>query len=611
MTKKLCAIAAAVGALVWAAPAVASGGGGGPGALQAGVQSANTQQWAGSAAISNQNAVNANVPVSIAGHDVYSGSSTATQNADSSAKSKASNDAETNQTQNQTQNVGGSSCAVGCGGAGAAQVGAQLANTEQGADSKAISKQNAVNADVPVSIAGGNVSSGSSTADQTANSKADSKAKNDADTTQNQTQKQTVGGGSSCAAGCGGAGAAQIGAQLANTKQDADSKAISKQNAVNANVPVSIAGGDVKSGRSGSSATQKADSSAESKAKNDADTKQTQNQTQNVGGSSSCKLGCGGAGGFQAGAQLANTEQSADSKAISDQNAVNANVPVAIAGGDVYSGSSTADQTANSEAKSKATNDADTTQHQTQTQDVGGGSSCKLGCGGPGAAQLGLQVANTEQWADSKAISKQNAVNGNTPVNTAGGDIDAGSSTASQTANSEAKSKASNDADTWQGQEQTQNVGSARDCKCGHDVIAPKDGRDGKDSHDCGCDAGSGGAGGFQAGAQVANTEQWADSKAISKQNAVNGNSPHNTAGGDVKAGDSSATQNADSKAKSKAKNEAATCQLQNQAQNVSSGRVRPCGHDKKPYERKQKHDGKKGHDRKGGYDRKKLEEAW
>ena len=125
MTKKLCAIAAAVGALIWAAPAVASGGGGGSGALQAGLQAANTQQWAGSTAVSNQNAVNANVPVSIAGGNVYSGPSTATQNADSSAKSKASNDAETNQTQNQTQNVGGSSCAVGCGGAGGAQIGAQ------------------------------------------------------------------------------------------------------------------------------------------------------------------------------------------------------------------------------------------------------------------------------------------------------------------------------------------------------------------------------------------------------------------------------------------------------------------------------------------------------
>src|SRR5919202_3172063 len=155
MKTKLCAIAAAVCALVWAAPAVAGGGGGGAGGLQAGLQYADTAQGAVATAVSDQNAVNANVPVSIAGGDVSAGSSSATQNADSNADAKATNDATTTQTQNQTQNVGGgSSCRVGCGGPGGAQIGVQKAATGQWADSFALSKQNAVNTNAPHAVAG-------------------------------------------------------------------------------------------------------------------------------------------------------------------------------------------------------------------------------------------------------------------------------------------------------------------------------------------------------------------------------------------------------------------------------------------------------------------------
>src|SRR5205809_3686520 len=117
-----------------------------------------------------------------------------------------------------------------------------------------------------------------------------------------------------------------------------------------------------------------------------------------------------------------------------------------------------------------------------------GGSSCKLGCGGAGAAQIGIQKADTEQWAGALSVSKQNAVNGNAPVNIAGGDITAGDSSATQDANSESEAKASNDADTTQKQDQEQNIGS--DCGCGKDNHKDskdgKDGRDGKGGHDCG-----------------------------------------------------------------------------------------------------------------------------
>ncbi len=544
MKLKLLAVVAVVGALAWAVPtAMADTGEGGAGALQAGVQSASTDQQAGAAAISKQDATNANTPTNIAGGNVAAGPSSANQLASSEAEAKASNDADTSQKQNQDQTVGDGSCSAGCGGAGAAQIGAQLSDTNQDAGALAVSDQNAVNANVPVNVAGGNITSGPSSANQLANSEAEAKASNDADTTQKQTQTQNV-DGSSCHVGCGGAGAAQIGVQAANTEQDAKAAAISKQNAVNANVPVNVAGGNITSGPS--SANQLANSEAEAKSSNDADTTQKQDQTQNVGGSSSCKIGCGGAGGFQAGVQLADTTQSAGSLAVSKQNAVNANVPVNVAGGNITSGPSSANQLANSEAEAKSSNDADTTQKQDQTQNVGGNSSCYFGCGGAGGAQIGVQSASTDQWAGAAAISKQNAVNANVPVNVAGGNITSGPSSANQLANSEAEAKASNDADTTQKQDQTQNVGGSSSCL-----------------------AGCGGAGGFQLGIQKADTQQWAGAFALSDQNAVNANAPANVAGGNITSGPSSANQWANSEAEAKASNDADTTQKQKQDQTV------------------------------------------
>jgi len=407
--------------------------------------------------VSDQNAVNSNVPVNVAGGNITSGPSSANQIASSEADAKASNDADTTQKQKQTQNVDGSSCHVGCGGPGAAQLGVQAANTEQGAASAAISKQNAVNANVPVNVAGGNITSGPSSANQIANSEAEAKSSNDADTTQKQDQTQNVGGDSSCYLGCGGAGAAQIGVQAADTQQWAGSAAISKQNAVNANVPVNVAGGDITSGPS--SANQIANSEAEAKSSNDADTTQKQDQTQNVGGDPSCLAGCGGAGGFQLGIQKADTQQWAGSFALSDQNAVNANTPVNVAGGNITSGPSSANQWANSEAEAKSSNDADTTQKQKQDQTVGSDSSCYFGCGGPGGAQIGIQKAETEQGAFAAGLSLQNAVNSNAPHSIAGGNIYAGPSSANQWASSEAEGKAFNDADTFQWASQYQKVG--------------------------------------------------------------------------------------------------------------------------------------------------------
>src|SRR5206468_2512130 len=179
-----------------------------------------------------------------------------------------------------------------------------------------------------------------------------------------------------------------------------------------------------------SSATQTASSSATTDVSNKAKTDQDQHLSQDIGGGS-CKLGCGGAGGFQAGVQNANTDQTAIGIAKSDQNAVNGNSPVSIAGGNVTSGPSNATQTARKNATTDVSNKAKTDQDQHLSQDIGGGS-CLAGCGGPGGFQLGVQNAETNQWALGIAKSDQNAVNANTPVSIAGGNISSGPSGATQ-----------------------------------------------------------------------------------------------------------------------------------------------------------------------------------
>src|SRR2546423_5900287 len=171
MKSKLLAVAGVVAALGWAvAPAAADTGGGGPGAAQIGVQNASTDQWAGAAAISKQNAVNANAPTNVAGGNVTAGPSSANQLASSEAEAAAKNDADTSQKQKQDQTVGSGSCSAGCGGAGAAQIGAQLSDTNQKADSLALGDHKPVNANTPVNLAGRDSPPGPSPAKPPANS---------------------------------------------------------------------------------------------------------------------------------------------------------------------------------------------------------------------------------------------------------------------------------------------------------------------------------------------------------------------------------------------------------------------------------------------------------
>jgi len=129
---------------------------------------------------------------------------------------------------------------------GADQILGQWAGGSQGAPAQSTAGQDASNLGLPIDITGIAIPTApsSSSASQDASNKASADASNKSSTDQSATATQT-GGSSSCSSGCGGAGQAQAIDQSAQTKQDADADANAKQNAVNANVPVSIAGGSV------------------------------------------------------------------------------------------------------------------------------------------------------------------------------------------------------------------------------------------------------------------------------------------------------------------------------------------------------------------------------
>ena len=153
-------------------------------------QSAATLQAALSSANANQTAVNANVPVTIGAGDVSSGNNSANQAALNGAASLAGNNANTKQTNTQMQNAPSGGPSIGGGGSGQAQVSDQDALTAQLAASEAAANQTAVNANVPVTIGAGNVSSGDNSANQFVLNGALSGAGNNAGTTQTGGQSQ-------------------------------------------------------------------------------------------------------------------------------------------------------------------------------------------------------------------------------------------------------------------------------------------------------------------------------------------------------------------------------------------------------------------------------------
>src|SRR5919201_1421551 len=596
---------------------------GGPGQEQNVAQLSGTQQDADSTATADQNAVNADVPVNVAGGSVSSGPSSATQNANNTGTSSATNTSTTNQTANPTQTAPSSSCQSGCGGAGQEQNVIQASLTKQDADSDATAKHNAVNANVPVCIAGGDVNSGPSSATQNANNTADSNASNKSDTKQTANPSQIGGssscgggcggdgqeqnviqasltkqdadsdatskptndstttqnamptqlggagdcrstcGGSSCKSGCGGNGQEQNVVQIGLTKQDADSDALAKQNAVNANAPV-LVGGSGPFGVGSSSATQNANNTADSTAKNTSTTKQTAIPSQSIAGSQcGCEhgSGIGGNGQEQNVLQVGLTKQDADSDATAKQDATNVDVPVLIGGSkghDLKGGDDpSATQNLNNTATSNASNTSTTTQNATAKQE-GASPGCKSGCGGNGQEQNVLQIGLTKQDADSDAFAKQDAVNANAPILLGGSPFGGGSSSATQNLNNKADSSATNKSTTDQSAIVSQSLAPSK----------------------CGCEkaSGKGGDGQEQNVLQIGITKQDADSDAFAKQHAVNANVPFSVGGwSPFGPGSSSATQNANNTATSKAPNTSTTHQSAIASQSLDGAKC-SCG---------------------------------
>jgi hypothetical protein len=516
----------------------------GNGQAQAAGQSADTSQTANAVANGLQNAVNANVPVSIAGGSIVGGTSSANQTASNSGSATASNNSGTNQTASATQAGGSSSCQLGCGGAGQFQAVGQSAHTGQTANATGNANQNAVNANVPVSIAGGSIVGGTSSANQTASNSGSATASNNSGTNQTASATQ-AGGSSSCQLGCGGAGQFQALTQDAQTWQSANASATGTQNAVNGNAPVSIAGGNIAGGSS--TANQAATNSGFATGSNSSGTNQTASATQ-AGGSSSCQLGCGAPGQFQAVGQAAHTGQWANATGNANQTAVNGNAPVSIAGGDIAGGSSAASQNASNTGYASTSNSGGTNQTASASQAGGRGSSCQLGCGGAAQFQGLTQDAQTWQWANASATGTQNAVNGNAPVSIAGGNIAGGSSSATQNAVNGASATATNTSSTNQFGVASQ-VGGGSSCQLG-----------------------CGGAGQFQAVSQAAHTGQWANATGNANQTAVNGNAPVSIAGGDIAGGSSAASQNASNSGYAFASNSSGTNQTASASQAGGSG---------------------------------------
>ena len=284
----------------------------------------------------------------------------------------------------------------------------QVGKTKQDADADAKAKQNAVNANAPVSILGGDLSgSGSSSANQTAHNNANADASNESTTGQDAKATQ-IGGDSSCWSGCGGNGQEQNVIQIGKTKQDADADAKAKQNAVNANAPLLVVGGDPSSGSS--SASQDVGNEANAHGSNSSTTHQDASPTQ-IGGESHCWSGCGGNGQEQNVIQIGKTKQHADADAKAKQDAVNADAPGSILGDDPSgSDSSSAEQTAHNNANSDSPNRSETRQeaHPVQTAPK---TICGSGCGGRAQEQNVLQKSKTHQRGRSKARGRQEVIN--------------------------------------------------------------------------------------------------------------------------------------------------------------------------------------------------------
>jgi hypothetical protein len=335
-----------------------------------------------------------------------SGSSSADQKASNKADADASNDSKTDQDAKATQTGGSSKCWSGCGGNSQEQNVLQVGKTKQDADADATAKQDALNANAPLLVVGGDPSAGSNSAKQDVSNTADADASNRSKTDQDAKATQTA-GDRECFSGCGGNGQEQNVVQIGKTKQDADADATAKQKALNANAPLLVVGGDPSAGSS--SAKQDVSNTADADASNRSKTDQEAKPTQR-GGDVWCWSGCGGNGQEQNVIQIGKTKQDADADAFAKQKALNANSPESVLGEGLRGGSSSSNQTARNKADADASNNSKTRQDSHPTQSAGKWT-CGSGCGGRGQEQNVLQSSKTHQHGRSWGWARQGVVN--------------------------------------------------------------------------------------------------------------------------------------------------------------------------------------------------------
>ena len=363
-TKLITVIASVVALGLGSSPAWA-----GNGQFQAVGQKAITGQNANANANAGQNAVNANVPVTIAGGNVTGGTSSANQTAKNAGVAAAVNAANTSQQANATQ-IGGRQLVprrlrrlrpVPGGRAGRCHAPEREVRREGEPERR--QRQRA--RDHRGRQRDRRLELGEPDGGQRSRCGRRQPGQHAAD----RRPPPRSGGASSCLAGCGGSGQFQAIGQGAATLQNANANANANQNAVNANTPVTIAGGNVTGGPS--SANQTALNGAGSLAANGSNTHAAGHGHADRRLAARASSAAVGPGQFQAVGQHAATLQNAYSNANANQNAINGNAPVTIAGGNVTGGPSSANQTAGNLALGAAVNGASTGQQATATQ-IGG-----------------------------------------------------------------------------------------------------------------------------------------------------------------------------------------------------------------------------------------------
>jgi hypothetical protein len=438
--------------------------------VQTSSQAAANEQAAAALSLATQTgASNTNVPVRV-GSSGDNGDVSQTNSVDSEANASNENSAEQSVDQDQSSGSGSGSCCKS--GSTGVQTADQDAKSKQAALAASKAEQKGAsntNASIRVLSPGndGNVW-------QTNSVDSDATASNRNSSDQDATQTQSAGSGS-------GTGI-QVADQDAKSEQAALAASIAKQDhPSNTNTPIRVLspgnGGNVVQSNS-------VDSDASAKNSNDVD--QTVDQTQR--GGSDCKCH-GGSTGIQTSDQSSKNGQLALGFSAAEQKgAKNSNEPIRVKSpgndGNVWQANSV-----DSDARASNRNDVD--QDATQTQSAGSGSGTGI--------QISNQESKNEQAALAASIATQeHARNDNSPIRVLSPGS-GGSVVQSNSVDSDASAKNSNDVD--QTVDQTQLGGS--DCKC------------------------HGGSTGIQVAAQSSKNEQFAlGFSAAAQKDASNSNAP-------------------------------------------------------------------------------------